>query len=155
MNNRYIILRDLTSIQGAKFFKNEVVLGKSNINGLHIDVIRENRFKNNINQLIKGKDIQKVPNSTPLTDELIVRDFLAKSKKINITSMTIGAIGGGTLAFLKKQGTLEYIAFMVLGAIAGLGVSIFINSKRKLIIPITDDNVDEKKSSEIDKEIII
>ena len=58
--NRYIILRDLKSIQGAKFFKNEVVIGKTNNNGVHIDVIRENGYKNNVNNLVKNKDIKKV-----------------------------------------------------------------------------------------------
>ncbi len=137
---KYIILRDITSIQGARFFKNEVVLGTPNSNGYHIDVIRENGYKNNINNLIKNKDIQKVSEKTPLTDELLVKQFMNKSKQISLSSSIVGALGGISLAYFKKQGFLEYIAFGILGAIAGFGIGSLVNYNRKLIIPINDDN---------------
>jgi len=149
--NKYIILRDLTSIQGAKFFKNEVVLGRANNNGYHIDVVRENGYKNNINNLIKDKDIQKVADNIPLTDEVLVRDYIRKSKQINVSLTLVGLIGGGSIAYFKKQSALEYIGFMILGAVAGFGIASFINSKRNIIIPMVDDKKEEEqKISETD-----
>jgi hypothetical protein len=151
MLKKYIILRDLTSIQGAKFFKNEVVLGKANNNGYHIDVIRENGYKNNLNNLIKDKDIKKVSETTPLTDELLVRNYVKKSNQINLSLSVVGAIGGISLAYFKKQGFLEYMAFGILGAIAGFGIGSYVNSKRTLIIPMVDDKKEEEiKSSQTD-----
>jgi hypothetical protein len=149
--NRYIILRDLKSIQGAKFFKNEVVIGKANNNGVHIDVIRENGYKNNVNNLVKNKDIKKVSDTTPLTDELLVRNYVRKSNQIDISLTILGLIGGGSIAYFKKQGILEYGTFMILGAVAGFGIASFINSNRTLVIPIVDDKKEEEiKSSETD-----
>ena len=149
--NRYIILRDLKSIQGAKFFKNEVVIGKTNNNGVHIDVIRENGYKNNVNNLVKNKDIKKVSDTTPLTDELLVRNYVRKSNQIDISLTILGLIGGGSIAYFKKQGILEYGTFMILGAVAGFGIASFINSNRTLVIPIVDDKKEEEiKSSETD-----
>ena len=149
--NRYIILRDLKSIQGAKFFKNEVVIGKTNNNGVHIDVIRENGYKNNVNNLVKNKDIKKVSDTTPLTDELLVRNYVRKSNQIDISLTILGLIGGGSIAYFKKQGILEYGTFMILCAVAGFGIASFINSNRTLVIPIVDDKKEEEiKSSETD-----
>ena len=149
--NRYIILRDLKSIQGAKFFKNEVVIGKTNNNGVHIDVIRENGYKNNVNNLVKNKDIKKVSDTTPLTDELLVRNYVRKSNQIDISLTILGLIGGGSIAYFKKQGILEYGTFMILGAVAGFGIASFINSNRNLVIPMVDDKKEEEiKSSETD-----
>ena len=136
---RYRILQDLKSIQGAKFFKGEVVEGTPNNDGYHIDVVRENGLRDNINTLIKKYDLEKVPNTTPLTDENIVKDFIKKTNQTMTISTVIGALAGGSIAFFKKQGFMEYMAFIILGGVAGVVVGSVIISKREINLPKTDD----------------
>ena len=136
---RYRILQDLKSIQGAKFFKGEVVDGTPNNDGYHIDVVRENGLRNNINNLIKGYDLEKVPSTTPLTDENIVKEFVKKTNQTMTISTIVGALAGGSLAFFKKQGFMEYMAFIILGGVAGVVVGSIIISKKEINLPKTDE----------------
>jgi hypothetical protein len=148
--SRYKLKRDLISIQGANFFKDEIVEGSLNPDGLHIDIVRDNKSKKNINTLINYSDVEKVSKDTPLTDDAKVKEYVSKSNKTIATSMSIGALGGLSLAYFKKQGFLEYVAFTVLGSIAGLLIGNEINKRRKIdIIPVIDskdnkENINEK-----------
>ena len=146
MMSRYRLKRNLRSIQGADFFKDEVVEGSLNPDGLHIDIVRDNKFKNNINTLINYSDVEKVSNDTPLTDAKKVKEYVIKSNKTIATSMSIGALGGLSLAFFKKQGFLEYVAFSLLGSIAGLLIGNEINKRRKVEIITIVDSKDNKEN---------
>jgi len=150
--NRYKIKKDLRSIQGAKFFKDEVVEGVMNPDGYHIDIVRENGFRNNLNSLINRHDVEKVAKDTPLTDDSFVKEYVSKSNKTIATSMGIGIASGLSLAYFKKQGFLEYVAFALIGGIAGLLIGDKINKNRKVkIVPLIEEKDKEESKNNNDK----
>ena len=75
-----------------------------------------------------------------------MKEYVVKSNKTIATSMSIGALGGLSLAFFKKQGFLEYVAFSLLGSIAGLLIGNEINKRRKVEIITIVDSKDNKEN---------
>jgi hypothetical protein len=140
---KYKVLDNISSTEGAKFFKGEVLEGtpKSDKSSF-INVIRKNSFGNN-NTLMEGFDLEKVDDSTPLTtpEEFakLAKEGNKFDKTVSILS-TIGALGGLYFAYSKKKGFWGYVGFMVLGGIAGSLAGNIVNGIRKKKTTSSSDN---------------
>jgi hypothetical protein len=142
---KYKIKEDITSTEGAKFFKGEVIDGTPNEKfKSKINVTRKNKF-GNINSLIIDFDVEKVDDSTPLTNPSDFQDMSGKSEKTLSVLSTIGGLGGLYFAYKKQKGFWGYVGYMALGGIAGSLVAHLVN---KFQAPKLKKE-DSKKSNDI------
>ena len=142
---RYKVKEDITSTEGAKFFKGEVIDGTQNEKfKSKINVTRKNKF-GNINSLIIDFDVEKVDDSTPLTNPSDFQDMSGKSDKTLSILSTIGGLGGLYFAYKKQKGFWGYVGYMALGGIAGSLVAHVVN---KFQAPKLKKE-DSKKSNDI------
>jgi len=130
---KYKILQDVESAEGGKFFKGEVLEGRINpkIDGFII-FKRKNNFSGE-NTLFKT-EIEKVDDSTPLTNPADFKGALEESNKADKTLTilsTIGGLAGLYYAYSKKKGMWGYVGFMVLGGIVGSLVANVVTKMKK------------------------
>ena len=130
---KYKILQDVESAEGGKFFKGEVLEGRINpkIDGFII-FKRKNNFGGE-NTLFKT-EIEKVDDSTPLTNPADFKGALEESNKADKTLTilsTIGGLAGLYYAYSKKKGMWGYVGFMVLGGIVGSLVANVVTKMKK------------------------
>lgn len=130
---KYKILQDVESAEGGKFFKGEVLEGRIDpkIDGFII-FKRKNNFGGE-NTLFKT-EIEKVDDSTPLTNTADFKGALEESNKADKTLTilsTIGGLGGAYYAYSKGKGFWGYVGFMVLGGIAGSLVANVVTKMKK------------------------
>lgn len=133
---RYKVLKNLESAKGGKFFKDEVVEGTPSAKLKDFVVVdRKNTWGDNKNDLIIGVDIEKVDDSTPLTNATStqVNDAKETEGKMSKNTYTIGAIGlavGLGFAYYKKSGFWGYVGFGILGSVvAQIGYNVVSNKK--------------------------
>ena len=130
---KYKILQDIESAEGGKFFKGEVLEGRINpkINGFII-FKRKNNFSGE-NTLFES-EVEKVDDSTPLTNTADFKGALEESNKADKTLTilsTIGGLAGLYYAYSKKKGMWGYVGFMVLGGIVGSLVANVVTKMKK------------------------
>ena len=130
---KYKILQDVESAEGGKFFKGEVLEGRIDpkINSFTI-FKRKNNFGGE-NTLFKT-EIEKVDDSTPLTNPADFKGALEESNKADKTLTilsTIGGLAGLYYAYSKKKGMWGYVGFMVLGGIVGSLVANVVTKMKK------------------------
>ena len=131
---RFKVKDDVTTTEGATFIKGEVVEGtQRGKSASMINVQRKNKFGTD-NTLMLDFDIEKVDDSTPLTNPADFKGAIEESKKTDKTLTiisTIGALGGLYYAYSKKKGFWGYVGFMVLGGIAGSLVANVVTKMKK------------------------
>ena len=149
---RYKVKENVTTTEGGTFIKGEVVEGTQRGKSTSmINVQRKNKFGTD-NTLMLDFDIEKVDDSTPLTNPADFKGAIQESKKTDKTLTiisTIGALGGLYYAYSKKKGFWGYVGFMVLGGIAGSLVANVVTKmkKPKLADATQKDNTTASTSS--------
>jgi hypothetical protein len=133
---KYKVLKNVESAKGGKFFKDEVVEGTPSVKTpSFIEVMRTNTWGDNKNILFLDTDVEKVDDSTPLSNATStqVNDAKETEGKMAKNTYTIGAIGlavGLGFAYYKKSGFWGYVGFGILGSVvAQIGYNVV--SKKK------------------------
>ena len=135
---KYKLKQDVKSVEGGKFYKDEIVEGTLNPTlKNNVIVIRKNDFDNK-NNLMIGFDVEEVDASTPLSNSqsnpTAFKGAVAKSsssdKTLTILS-TIGSLSGLYYAFSKKSGVGGYIGYMLLGGLVGSLVASVVKKVKK------------------------
>ena len=131
---KYKILEDVQSAKGGKFFKGEVLEGTKDpkMDGFII-FNRKNDFDGK-NLLSESFEVEKVDDSTPLTNPADFKGALEESNKADKTLTilsTIGGLAGLYYAYSKKKGMWGYVGFMVLGGIVGSLVANVVTKMKK------------------------
>jgi hypothetical protein len=131
---RYKVKDNVTTTEGATFIKGEVVEGTQRGKSQSmINVQRKNKFGTD-NTLMLDFDIEKVDDSTPLTNPAdfkgAIQEYKKSDKTLTIFS-TIGGLAGLYYAYSKGKGFWGYVGFMVLGGIAGSLVANVVTKMKK------------------------
>ena len=131
---KYKILQDVESAEGGKFFKGEVLEGKRHPKMVTFIIFKRKNDFDGENLLSEKFELEKVDDSTPLTNPADFKGALEESNKADKTLTilsTIGGLAGLYYAYSKKKGMWGYVGFMVLGGIVGSLVANVVTKMKK------------------------